>query len=216
MSNVGGHAPALVKVRYERARLHVRQRFTVIARRAAPQHAYARQPQLAGKCYPLHPRGYRIAQKLSSALEHAFRKGSHSMGIEGEWYNELGSMLQISQSDSVISGTYHTAVGDAQGIYVLSGLINIDPAPGGQAVGWTVVWTNDFGTSHSVTTWSGQYQVVQGEEQILTFWLLTSEQLPNNDWQATNIGQDTFTRTQPAQEHILKARTQRARSHPTK
>lgn len=137
------------------------------------------------------------------------------MSIDGTWYNELGSKMEITSDGATISGTYQTAVGYAQNTYALIGWINTEPSQGGQATGWTVMWTNDSGSSNSVTTWSGQLQEVQGQEEIVTFWLLTSEQLPQNDWAATNIGQDTFTRTAPSSEQIAIARKRRGFSHPT-
>jgi len=136
------------------------------------------------------------------------------MSIEGTWYNELGSQMNISVSGATISGTYWTAVGSASGAYAVVGQFDTQPTAGGQAVGWTVVWTNASGSSHSVTTWSGQYQENQGQEEILAFWLLTSEQLPQNDWAATNVGQDTFVRAPPTQVQITQARKRRAAAHP--
>jgi len=136
------------------------------------------------------------------------------MSIEGTWYNELGSQMNISISGSTISGTYVTAVGSASGTYVLVGQVDTQPAAGGQAAGWTVIWANASGSSHSVTTWSGQYQESEGQEEILTFWLLTAEQLPQNDWAATNVGQDVFMRVQPSQDRINQARKRRSAAHP--
>ena len=136
------------------------------------------------------------------------------MSIAGIWYNELGSQMTVTQNGATISGTYSTAVGSASGQYALVGQVNTEPSAGGQAVGWSVVWTNSYGSSHSVTTWSGQYQSSGGQEEIGTFWLLTSEQMPQNDWEATNIGQDTFTRNQPTQEQIEHARKRRGYAHP--
>ena len=133
------------------------------------------------------------------------------MSIVGTWYNELGSQMVITEVEGTqLLGTYTTAVGDATYQYSLVGLLNIEPNSGGQAVGWTVVWTNLYGTSNSVTTWSGQIQ----DGKIITFWLLTSETMPANDWGATQIGQDTFTPVPPTAEAIAQARSQRAASHP--
>src|SRR4051812_22002228 len=113
------------------------------------------------------------------------------MTIAGTWFNELGSQMDITLSGATITGTYWTAVGSASGRYDLIGYIDTTlPSPGGQAVGWTVVWKNGTGTSNSVTTWSGQYQTDAGPEEIVTFWLLTSEQLSANDWGATQIGKN--------------------------
>jgi hypothetical protein len=136
------------------------------------------------------------------------------VGIEGTWYNELGSMMEISVNGASISGTYWTAVGNASGRYALVGQINTSPNAGGQAVAWTVVWNNQSGSSNSVTAWSGQYQTIQGSEEIYTFWTLTSELDPDEDWQAANIGQDTFTRNAPNPQQIERALKQRSLSVP--
>ena len=136
------------------------------------------------------------------------------MSIEGTWYNELGSSMEIRQEGAIISGSYWTAVGDAEGNYPLLGQINTKPSKGGQVVTWCVVWTNSCRHSNRATAWSGQYQTVDGIEEIITFWLLTSEQQPANDWKATNIGQDTFTRNQPTPQQIAHARKRQAKPHP--
>lgn len=139
------------------------------------------------------------------------------MSIAGTWFNELGSQMDIVVNGKTITGTYWTAVGDASGSYDLIGFIDTTlPSPGGQAVGWTVVWTNGIGTSNSVTTWCGQFQTAGGQEEIVAFWLLTSEQLAANDWGATQIGKNRFVRAQPTPVEIDQARRQSGVSHPRK
>jgi hypothetical protein len=41
------------------------------------------------------------------------------MDLNGDWYNELGSKMTLRVKGSSITGKYHTAVGDADGIYEL-------------------------------------------------------------------------------------------------
>ena len=51
------------------------------------------------------------------------------------------------------------------------------------------------------TTWSGQYRKDnENEEVLLTTWIMTSN-VPeaNVYWEATNVGQDRFTRNPPKQ-----------------
>ena len=139
------------------------------------------------------------------------------MSVSGTWYNESGSMMKIAVDGPLIMGTYHTAVGDANGIYQLIGSIDIDgnSAERGQAIAWVVVWTNDTkGSSHSITAWSGQYQIIDQVEEIETLWLLTSERLTENDWAATLVNKDLFTRHEPSKETIEKARKKRMPTHP--
>jgi hypothetical protein len=137
------------------------------------------------------------------------------MSILGLWYNELGSTLEItSASDGTLTGTYSSVVGDAQYTYTLVGRYDGDPNAGGQALGWTVMWQNQYGNSHSATSWTGQYQTnpSTGQEEIYTLWLLVTEEPSQNDWASTNVGQDTFTRTQPDAKAIGRAR-RRPMSH---
>ena len=48
----------------------------------------------------------------------------------------------------------------------------------------------------STASWSGQYQVCDGQEVLLTTWVLTGHTDTCRDhWSATTIGQDQFTRT---------------------
>ena len=132
----------------------------------------------------------------------------------GLWYNELGSVMQLNVSGGNVWGMYYSAVGSAKATYPLSGQINSKPDPYSQALGWTVAWTNAYANAHSATSWSGQYQTVDGQEEIVAFWLLTNETPEQDDWEATLVGKDVFTRTMPAPADIDKARRRTAKSHP--
>lgn len=139
------------------------------------------------------------------------------MPIDGDWYNELGSMMTLEQNGSSITGTYHTAVGDASGDYAIVGSIDVDgdPSVNGQAVAWVVVWNNAaHGSSHSITAWSGQYQIVNGEEEITTLWLLTEEMPANAEWAATTVNQDVFTRAAPSTQVTMAAKKRGKISNP--
>ncbi|WP_340067088.1 avidin/streptavidin family protein [Ascidiimonas aurantiaca] len=123
------------------------------------------------------------------------------MSLDGEWFNELGSCMTLTTNGNSITGTYQTAVGDASGTYNLVGRTDAQSG-GSQAVGFVVVWQNDYGNSKSVTTWSGQYQSIDGEEIIVTTWLLTQETEVSSDWKSTLVNKDVFTRHIPDQEQI--------------
>lgn len=101
--------------------------------------------------------------------------------IIGTWYNELGSVMEISQaSDGQFSGHYYTRVGNAQ-LYTYDLIGRYDADPNGRTLGWTVAWYNALnGSSGSTTTWSGQYQV-DSEPRILTTWLLTVQTDPDDN-----------------------------------
>ncbi|WEK38292.1 MAG: avidin/streptavidin family protein [Candidatus Pseudobacter hemicellulosilyticus] len=119
------------------------------------------------------------------------------MNINGTWYNQLGSQMVLQVNGKNIQGTYHTKVGDASGIYELTGKMDIDN-DASTAIGWVVLWNNQYGSSDSVTTWSGQIQEIAGEETIVTTWLLTAETEDDDNWHSTLVGKDVFTRLLPS------------------
>jgi len=125
------------------------------------------------------------------------------MDITGTWYNELGSQMILQIQGKRIVGTYNTRVGDASGNYELVGQMDID-IDESTAIGWVVVWNNQYGSSDSVTAWSGQVQVIDEIEKIVTTWLLTAETEPDDTWHSTLIGKDTFTRLAPTENKIAE------------
>lgn len=129
------------------------------------------------------------------------------MTIDGVWHNELGSSLTlISHPDGSLTGIYETRVGEAAGRFTVAGRFNVGAVGGslGTAVGWTVAWSNDVTSSHSVTSWSGQY--FAGEpERIDVTWLLVIESTPGEMWESTLVGQDVFTREAPA-DHTVRGK----------
>jgi Avidin family len=127
----------------------------------------------------------------------------HLMDINGTWYNQLGSQMILTVTGKTINGTYHTRVGDASGMYELIGKVDTDNDES-TAIGWVVLWNNQFGSSDSVTAWSGQIQVLSGIETIVTTWLLTAETDANDTWHSTLIGKDIFTRLMPSDEEKIQ------------
>ena len=125
------------------------------------------------------------------------------MNINGIWYNELGSSMTLATNGKNITGMYQTAVGNASGQYDLVGQIDTNVGSS-TAIGFVVMWNNASGSSDCVTVWSGQCQVINGEDIIVTTWLLTGETDPSDDWASTLINKDVFTRAQPAAEVIKK------------
>lgn len=136
------------------------------------------------------------------------------MRLDGTWYNALGSSMELMVKGDRVSGTYTTAVGEAQGRYPIVGAIDAEPQKGSQALGLVVVWANDQGSSHSVTTWSGQLEVIDGQEILRTTWLLTRETAPNQDWQSTLVGTDTFSRCPSGHKPPDTINNRQPRAHP--
>lgn len=132
----------------------------------------------------------------------------------GVWYNELGSDMVLNVSGASVWGTYYSAVGDATRRYDLAGQIDPQPGPSGQALGWTVAWANPYRNAHSATSWSGQYQVLAGNEEIVALWLLTRETAPEDDWASTQVNKDVFTRQRPQPEEIEANRRRVPPPHP--
>lgn len=142
--------------------------------------------------------------------------------LNGVWWNELMSNMTITQdSNGMLTGHYHTAVGKATDYYLLTGRVNMlnNDFDGEAAVGLTVVWHNQYSDSHSVTTWSGQYKVVGAEqtEMIRATWLLTDETTPQDDWTSTRVGIDVFTREMPSKDDVQYSLSKGVQpSHPLK
>lgn len=128
-------------------------------------------------------------------LREAPRSKDEMMNLNGTWYNELGSMMQLTVDPlGSVSGLYQTKVGDASGLYKLSGRTEVNSPNNDQNIGFVVSWENDSGNSYSVTAWSGQVQLVGGEQIMRTTWLLTSETNPQDDWKSTLVGMNVFRR----------------------
>jgi hypothetical protein len=134
------------------------------------------------------------------------------MDIRGDWFNELGSKMTLTVNGSTITGKYQTAVGDADGFYELVGRISV-PEDSNRTLGFVVTWQNNKRKTDSATTWVGEAREINGEQAILTTWLLTVETTPADDWKSTLVGKDTFTRVAPLNEAVLHARTLRPPSH---
>ncbi|GAA2148935.1 hypothetical protein GCM10009760_41580 [Kitasatospora kazusensis] len=120
------------------------------------------------------------------------------MSIAGDWYNEFGSHMRLTvDSAGAVGGAYTSAAGHATGAHALAGRYHPPGAPGrGAALGWTVAWDNQQTDEGSVTSWSGQY--FEQEERIYAGWLLTRAASAADAWESTVVGQDVFTREQPA------------------
>lgn len=135
------------------------------------------------------------------------------MDISGIWYNQLGSKMKLSVDNGSIEGVYHTAVGNAAGIYKLVGRTDIDDDQS-QNIGFVVSWENESGSSDSVTAWSGQVQVIEGQEVLIATWLLTKETRPGANWKSTLIGKDIFKRQKDSDSEIEERQKYEACSHP--
>lgn len=117
-------------------------------------------------------------------------------GIGGTWYGQRGSRLELSQAHGGrIEGKYYTSSrDDGRGAFEVIGMSDTRSFGGSRSIGFVVCWNNEYVNQHSVTAWSGQYQIVNDEEVLVTNWLLTRETSPQDCWAATMVGNDTFKR----------------------
>ena len=96
-------------------------------------------------------------------------------------------ITDINQSTGSFTGTYNSAVGEAfSEEYELQGHFDTE----GSSLGWVV----SYPYAHSTSAWSGQVQMLAGEEPMIqTTWVLTTQTSPADAWKSTNVGFDTFT-----------------------
>ena len=122
------------------------------------------------------------------------------------------TITHIDPEKGNFSGTYCSAVGNAEKEYGLLG--RFDNA--GFTLGWTVTYNNKYINAHSTASWSGQFQQdpKTKEPTILTTWILTTQTDPEDDWQSTNVGFDTFTQNPPCDEVIQRTKQRCLQSHP--
>ena len=136
--------------------------------------------------------------------------------VPSKWHNELGSTMTLTIRDEIkgsFTGTYCSAVGNAENEYDLVG--RFDTA--GDTLGWVVSYQNELRNAHSTCAWSGHMELSHDKDQrplLHTTWLLTTQTSDEDDWQATNVGFDTFSEIPPSKEEIIKALKRRQSSHP--
>ena len=106
------------------------------------------------------------------------------------WQNELGSVMTITSVDESgnFSGTYGSSVGEPTPPppFPFNGRYQV----GGTTLGWAVSYYG--GEFHSTAAWSGQVQFKAGSPIIYTTWVLTRTTKPEENWNSTNVGFDTF------------------------
>jgi hypothetical protein len=112
--------------------------------------------------------------------------------LTGTWVNELGSVanLHAHAKTGELVGDYTTAVGIADGTYLLRGSYQVDSCD--PTFAFVVTWQNAALRSNSTTAWSGVF--VNGT--LYTTWLLAEQVATAGDvWRATRIGTNVFFRT---------------------
>ncbi|XP_015703855.1 avidin-like [Coturnix japonica] len=117
--------------------------------------------------------------------------------LTGKWINDLGSNMTIGDvSDKgEFNGTYLTAVDDVPQNIMESILLGIQSITDDQPTFGFTVRTN---FTESTTVFTGQcFMDRRGKEVLKTMWLLRSNaDDTGDDWKATRVGYNIFTRTQ--------------------
>ncbi|XP_063280007.1 avidin-like isoform X2 [Prinia subflava] len=133
--------------------------------------------------------------------------GAHGLSakkcsLTGRWVNDLGSNMTITSmnANGDFSGSYYTAVSTTLEKIKVSPLLGSQHLPTQlkqPTFGFTVHWT----FSDSITVFTGQCFVDDdGKEVLRTMWLLRSHVgKRGDDWKATRVGTNIFTRLQPQQ-----------------
>ncbi|XP_068522094.1 avidin-like isoform X2 [Anas acuta] len=113
--------------------------------------------------------------------------------LTGNWTNDLGSNMTIGKlSNGEFAGTYHTAVTTTKKEIKISPLVGTQHSNTQPTFGFTVNWN----FTDSTTVFTGQCFVDEhGKETLKTMWLLRSHvDSIEDDWKATMVGTNTFTR----------------------
>jgi hypothetical protein len=109
--------------------------------------------------------------------------------VEGSWYNELGSHLELATGDDGrLTGTFCSPVGGDDRPQPVTGFVDLAPPDGTAVLGFTVSWP----ATHSLSVWAGRCDL---EQQVIeTTWLLASELRQDEAWHSTLVGHNRFTR----------------------
>ncbi|MDA8310478.1 MAG: avidin/streptavidin family protein [Actinomycetota bacterium] len=109
--------------------------------------------------------------------------------IVGTWRSELGSELELHDTDGFLSGRYLSAVGASRRSQPLIGFCTPPSGEGAVVLGFVVRWSD----TGSVTSWTGRYDT--GTDELHLTWVLAAASGPTTAWRSTELGQDRFRRT---------------------
>ena len=118
--------------------------------------------------------------------------------VSGKWKNALGSVMELMENENgQITGMYTTAVTSKESSLKeepaeLVGYINRNQTKQTTTIAFCMAWK----IKGSCSAFSGQiFQDDDGTDVLKTTWLLHSPaDSPCNNWEATRVGEDTFTR----------------------
>ncbi|XP_033020673.1 avidin-like [Lacerta agilis] len=130
------------------------------------------------------------------AAEKRFKPASPTLA--GTWVNELGSKMVLNPPDDSgqFTGSYLTAVSAAQKPIQVSPLVGAQHDPKGAEEEYTFGFLVNWSFSDSIAAFAGQRFVDdEGKETLETTWLLRQKvESHGDDWEATRVGRNVFTR----------------------
>lgn len=125
-------------------------------------------------------------QHQEKALKLAKGGTGASVVFSGDWKNELGSVMHITQVSDSLDGTYTSTVSSTGAVTVgdLKGYVD------GDLISVIVHW-RDF---QAITSWVGQCEPGSSNKTLKTLWQMTKQVAAGDEWASINAGSDTFTR----------------------
>lgn len=117
--------------------------------------------------------------------------------LYGNWYSSVGSqlVLQAGSASGELTGTFDSTQdpGPAMPLYGSASVTNDSYCP----VAFSVSWPASSSYPPSVTSYTGQYSNVNGNEKIEVIFLLANQVESTVLWQSVSISSEVFTRTPP-------------------
>jgi Avidin family len=111
--------------------------------------------------------------------------------VVGHWRSDLGSELELHNTDGFLSGRYRSAVGTVRRPEPLIGSCTPPTGRAGAVLAFVVRWT---GTG-SVTAWTGRHD--PRADQLELTWVLENAASSETSWRSTRVGGDVFHRISP-------------------
>jgi hypothetical protein len=125
-------------------------------------------------------------QHQDEALKRAISGTGTMIDFSGDWTNDLGSVMRLTQKGDLLDGDYKSVVSSdgTQATGALKGYVD------GDLIAIIVHW-NEF---QSITSWVGQCEPNTSNKVIKTLWQMTKQVATGGEWASVNAGSDTFGR----------------------
>jgi len=121
--------------------------------------------------------------------------GPTCSNFQGEWKNELGSTMSISNMNpttGALAGTYQSPSGTSGQKFPLAGWTNKAAAQSGKDNVSVIAFSVQWGAYGSITSWTGSCKEERGVPTIRTLWHLASSN-SQFAWDHITSNSDIFT-----------------------